>query len=526
MLSFTSTRRRVATALCSVAVLGASLVACGSSSDSSDSSSSGASGGTAAESLNIGYAGAVPPGFDPHSGAVGGFQAIFPAYDTLLHTDPDGTLKPWLATEWTFVDPTTLEFKLQDGVKFTDGTVFDAAAVKANIEYARDIEQGSGYQPFLKGITDVQVVDASTVRIVLAAPNPGLPFDFSQLPGEMVSPKALAAPTGLASEPAGTGPYVLDTEATRQGTTVAWKRNPDYWATDKNLFPYNNIVYTFGQDPTAIRNLAQAGSIDQLNLLPGDPTPTGFETVNSTSGPNSGLTGIWLDVTGTTQAALADVRVRQALNYAIDRKTIGETVYEGAATPVAAVPIPEDSSAYSDALGSMYPFDPAKAKQLLADAGFASGFSMKMLALPVAETFAQAIAANLRDVGIDAQINSVAGPDLPKEVFSGTYSSGLLLQRPTGQPGQDLAGLFSPNAFFNVHKATDPTLDEMLIKAGTLTDEAAQNTAYQEAAVHAAEQSWFAGTLMLQNISAFKSDVVKVTPPPFGEIFLYHLVTP
>ena len=525
MLSFTSTPRRVATALCTVAVLGLSLVACGSSSDSSDSSSSGASGSAAAESLNIGYTGAVPSGFDPHSGAVGSFQAIFPAYDTLLHVDADGTLKPWLATEWTFVDPTTLELKLKTGVTFTDGTVFDAAAVKANIEYARDIQQGTSYQGYLKGITDVQVVDASTVRIVLAAPNPGLPFDLSQMPGEMVSPKALAAPTGLTSQPAGTGPYLLDTEATRQGTTVAWKRNPDYWAADQNLFPYNNIVYTFG-DPTAIRNLAQAGSVDQLNLNPGDPVPTGFDTVNSNSGPNSGFTGIWLDVTGTTQAAMADVRVRQAFNYAIDRTTIGETVYEGAATAVAGVPVTNDSPAYSDALGTLYPFDPAKAKQLLADAGFASGFSIKMLALPVAETFAQAIAANLRDVGIDAQINSVAGPDLPKELFTGIYSAGLVLQRPTGQPGQDLAGLFSPNAFFNVHKADDPKLDGMLAAAGALTDVDAQNKAYQEAAVYAAGQSWFAGTLMVQNISASKSDVVKTTPPPFGEIFLYHFVTP
>jgi peptide/nickel transport system substrate-binding protein len=519
VLSSSTTLKRV-TATCGAVVLAAGLAACGSSDGDSDSSS-------ATDRLNIGYPGAAPPGFDPHSGATGGFQAIYPAYDTLLLVDAKGDLQPWLATDWTFTDPTTLELKLRDDVTFTDGTAFDAAAVKANLEYSRDIEQGGSYQPFLKAITEIEVVDPTTVNIKLAQPNPALPFDLSQEPGQMVSPKALAAPDQLATSPAGTGPYVVDDAATREGTTLAWKRNPDYWAADQDTFPYEQVVYTFGQDPTAIRNAAQAGDVDLIfSQTPGDPVPSGFDTVNSTSGGSAGFTGIWLDVTGTTQPALADVRVRQALNYAIDSETIAETVYEGAATPVPAVPVSEDSPAYSDALGDAYSYDPDKAEQLLADAGYADGFSMKMLALPIAESFAQAIAGNLRDVGIDAQINSVAGPDLPKEVFSGTYPSGLVLATATGQPGQDLGGLFSTNAFFNVHKADDPEMNQLLSAAAGEPDEAAQNSAYQEAAVYGSEQAWFAGTMILQNITAFKADVVDVTPPPFGQIYLYHYTAP
>jgi peptide/nickel transport system substrate-binding protein len=508
---------RAAVAACGAVVLTFGLAACGSSDDS------GGGSGSDTSTLNIGYTGAATPSFDPHNGATGSYQAIFPAYDTLLHVDENGDLQPWLATEWTFVDPTTLELKLRDDVTFTDGTVFDAAAVKANLEYARDIEQGTGYQTYLKGIADVQVVDPTTVRLVLAEANPGLPFDLSQNPGEMVSPKALAAPDTLAQAPAGTGPYIVDADATRQGTTLAWERNPDYWAADQDLFPYDQIVYTFGQDPTAVRNLAQAGDVDLLDLAPGDPVPTGFDSENSTSGANSGFTGIWLDVTGTNQPALKDLRVRQAINHAIDRETLAETVYEGAATPVAGVPVTEGSAAYSDELADLYAFDPDEAKSLLAEAGYADGFSMKLLALPVAESFAQAIAGNLRDVGIDAEITSVAGPDLPKQLFTGTYDAGLLLQRPTGQPGQDIAGLFSPNAFYNVHKAEDPQIAEQLGAAAAATDEGARDTAYQDTALYAADQSWFAATLLVENISAFKSDVVTVTPPPFGEIFLYHL---
>jgi peptide/nickel transport system substrate-binding protein len=506
---------RLAVAASGAVVLSLGLAACGSSDDSGSSS--------ADKTLTFGIVGGVPASYDPHSGAAGSFQSLFPAYDTLLHVDAQGDLQPWLATEWTFVDPTTLELKLQDGVTFTDGTAFDATAVKANLEYARDIAEGTGFQVYLKPITDVQVIDPTTVRIVLAQPNPGLPFDLAQLPGEMVSPKALAAPDQLSAAPAGTGPYVLDTAASRQGTTIAYKRNPDYWADDQDAFGYDQVVYTFAQDPTAIRNGAQAGDIDAFNLRPGDAVPAGFDSVNSTSGPDAGFEGLWLDVTGTNQPALKDVRVRQAINYAIDRATIAKTVFEGAATPVAAVPVTEDSSAYSDDLSKAYPFDQAKAKSLLADAGYSGGFTMKVLSLPVADAFAQAIAANLRDVGIDLDINSVAGPDLPKQLFSGTYDAGLILQRPTGEPGQDIGGLFSANAFFNVHKADDPQIDSQLASAAALSDEAARTSAYQDLVSYASDQSWFAGTVLAEQISAYRSDTVVVTPPPFGEIFLYDL---
>lgn len=515
MLQTMKTRKWLA-AVCGALALSTSLAACGGSSDNSSD------GGTKSETLRIGYVGAAPPSFDPHLGSTGSFQAIFPAYDTLLHVDANGELQPWLAEEWTFTDPTTLELKLRDDVKFTDGSAFDADAVKANIEYARDAEQGTGFQAYLKGITEVKVVDATTVELVLAAPNPGLPFDFSQNPGQMVSPKALATPEGLAKAPAGTGPYVVDDAATRAGTTLAWKRNADYWAADQDVFAFDKVVYTFGQDPSAIRNSAAAGDLDTLSLFPGDEVPSGFKSVESNSGPNAGFTGIWLDVSGNAAPALKDVRVRQALNYAIDSATIADTVYNGAATPVPAVPIPDDSLAYTDALADKYPFDPDKAKQLLADAGYADGFKVKFLALPVAEAFAQAIAGNLRDVGIDAEINSVAGPDLPGELFSGTYGVGLILQRPTGQPGQDIEGLFTANSFFNVAKADDPKMDSMLAAAASAPDDAAQETAYQELVSYAADQAWFAGTLLVKNITAVKSDVVGVTPPPFGEIWLYN----
>ncbi|GAB2965596.1 ABC transporter substrate-binding protein [Streptomyces heilongjiangensis] len=500
-------------AVCGAAALTVALTSCGSS---------GTGGSSGADDLTITLPSA-PTSLNPWSNR-NGYEVMDAPYDTLIHYSSDGRLEPWLATSWKFTDPKTLELKLQEGVKFTDGTAFDAAAVKANFQYAIDNKSGSGDQTFLQNIGSMDVVDATTIDLHLKGPNPALPYDFSQYSGAMVSPKALTAPKSLDTAPVGTGPYVLDEKATRTGLSYVFKRNPDYWAKDKKAFPFDKVTYTIATDPTAATNAAKSAQTDTLMLNPGDKVPS-FKTVTSDSGSSSGFTGIWVDTTGSNQKALADVRVRQAMNYAIDAKKVAAAVYPGSADPVPAVPVAKGNPGHSDQLASMYPYDVAKAKSLLAAAGYAKGFSIKMLSLPVGDQYAQAVAGYLKAVGITVKVENHS-TDLVQQLQSGTFPVGLLLQRLTGDPGQDFGGLFTSNAFFNVKKTSDPKIDSLLQEAAKTTDATARNGVYQKLALHAAEQAWFLGALELKTVTAYNPKTLSVSPPPRGQIHLYAYQLP
>jgi peptide/nickel transport system substrate-binding protein len=509
---------RAAVATCGAVALTVGLAACGSS----DSGGSGSSGDSA--ELTISTLGPVPAFWNPYDPGSATTTFLDPVYDTLIHYGKDGELEPWLATSWEFTDPTTLELKLRDDVTFTDGATFDADAVKANLQYAIDKKANQGDQVFLANIASMTVVDPTTIDLTLTQPNPALPYDFSQLSGYMASPKALAAPDGLQKEPVGSGPYVLDTKATRPGVSVVYTRNEDYWAADQDVFPYDKVTFSIIADPTAAKNAAATGEVDALTVQPGTDI-SGFEQVTSLSGEQAGMTGAWLDTTGTTTKALGDVRVRQALNYAIDREKLGEAAYQDTAIAVAGVPVTDEEPAFTDELGALYPYDVAKAKQLLADAGYADGFEMTMIAVPQAAQFAQAIAGQLQQIGVTVSVETHAA-DLVQAVQSGTRSSGLVLQRLTGDAGQDLANSFDPNTFFNVHHGSAPDVTALLQQAAQTSDESARNALYQQAAVAGANASWYIATLVLKTVTAYDPDVVSVEPPDRGAIHLYDYHLP
>jgi peptide/nickel transport system substrate-binding protein len=509
-------RFRAAVATAGVIAMAAGLAACGSS----DSGGGDADG----SELTIATTGPVPAFWNPWDPGSATTSFLDPVYDTLIHFGQDGELEPWLATAWTFTDPNTLQLDLRDDVTFTDGSTFDAAAVQTNLQYAIDNGANQADQTFLQNISGFTVVDDDTIDIKLTVPNPGLPYDFSQLSGYMASPKALDTPDGLKSEPIGSGPYVLDTAATRPGVSVVYTRNPDYWAADQNLFPYDKVTFSIITDPTAAKNAATSGQVDALVVQPGTDVP-GFEQVVSASGEQSGLTGAWVDMTGTVSPALGDERVRQALNYAINREQLGEVAYQDTAIAVPGVPVTPDSDGFTDQLGALYPYDPDKARQLLADAGYADGFEISMISPPQAIQFAQAIAGQLAEVGVTVNVES-HGADLVQAVQSGSRASGLVLQRLTGDVGQDLQNAFDPNAFFNVHHGEATDVTSLLAQAAQETDEAARTTLYQQAAQAGAEQSWYLATLVLQTVTAYDADVVTVSPPERGAIHLYDYQLP
>ena len=383
-------------------------------------------------------------------------------YDTLIHYSKDGQLQPWLATSWEFTDPTTLELKLRDDVTFTDGAKFDADAVKANFQYAIDHKANMSDQVFLANIASMNVVDPTTIDLTLTQPNPALRTISVRHRGTWRARRRWRLLTA-SSRSRSVGAVRARHRCQPAAYNYVFTANPDYWAADQDAFPYDKVTLSVITDPTAAKNAASTGEVDALVVQPGTEI-SGFKQVTSLSGDQAGMTGAWLDMTGTTTKALGDVRVRQALNYAIDRVKLGQAAYQDTAIAVPGVPVPEGDAAYTDELGALYPYDPAKAKQLLADAGYADGFEMTLISLPPADQFAQAIAGQLKEVGVTVNVETHSA-DLVQAVQSGTRSAGLVLQRLTGDAGQDLANSFDPNTFFNVHHGSAPEVTALLQQA-------------------------------------------------------------
>lgn len=440
-------------------------------------------------------------------------------YDTLTHLDADGNPVPWLATSWEYSDPKTLVMELREGVTFTDGEPFNADAVVANIEYAKTATPSNfAALGFLNVIDTVKAVDESTVQFDLSVPNPDLPYGFSQQAGWMVSPKALKDPASLTFAAAGTGPYLFEADQSTENQTYVFRKNPDYWA-DGEWERFDDLTVSLISDTTASDNAARSGQIDYKIVQP-ETEISGWETAVGSPSAFFGLT--IFDLEGKIAEPLGDVRVRQAMNYAIDRDVIIKEVLEGYGEVNASTPFSSDSAGYSEELDSTYSYDPEKAKELLAEAGYPNGFKLDVLSNPKWARMAQAVAGYLREIGIDVTLSEHL-TDFPEEVTSGKWAVAMGLQGVTGLPYTDVSSSMTPTATYNPLKNKDSTVDSLLAEAVTTTGEK-QEQIYGQLASHAAEQAWFVVPALTSQLHGFDPDVVEVVEPKrAGAPALYDL---
>lgn len=440
-------------------------------------------------------------------------------YDTLTHIDADGTVVPWLATSWDYSDATTLVMELRTDVVFTDGASFDAEAVKSNIEYAKSVTPSNvAAQPYLSYIQSVDVVSKSKVRFNLRAPQPDLPYGFSQQAGWMVSPTALKNPKTLADTPVGSGPYVLDKSGTTTNKTYAFTQNKNYWAAAK-WSRFEKLVVQLITDPTASNNAARSGQLDYTIVSAGTEI-NGWKIAQGSASAFFGFT--IFDTSGKISKPLGDARVRQAMNYAVDREALLKSVLDGQGVTNASTPFGPDSLGYSRNIDSYYTYDVAKAKRLLRQAGYPNGFSVKVLNNPQWDQMAQALAGYLRKVGIDVQLSN-HGDDFVQQVNSGKWAMATGLLSVTGLPYSDFTFTMTKSSSMNPLGNSNPKVNAMLAKAVAASG-AEQKRLYAQLAEYAAEQAWYVIPALSSQLHAYNPQVVKVVEPArAGAPMLYHL---
>jgi peptide/nickel transport system substrate-binding protein len=341
-------------------------------------------------------------------------------YDQLIRPTKDGTgLEPGLAESWTAnAAGTEFTFKLRDA-KFSNGSPVTADDVIASLKRAQG--EGSGWQRFFKPITRMEAVDPHTVKLGLDKPftpllNNLAMFSASILPAKLLEEKGKA----FFDQPVGSGPFTL--KSWEHGSRIVLEANPHYWQPGKPHAKQAQLL-VIGEDNSRVLQL-QAGQIDAMIDVPVNQ----IQTVGSSGGITAKVANVYrIDLVqlNTSQKPFDDPKVRQALNYAVDKEGIVKGVLFGTGTvAVSSMPI---MRYHNDAL-KPYPHDPAKAKALLAEAGHADGFSTHML-VPSSDSSAQqsaaAIQANLQDVGVKVELQLVEPGTQWDTTKSGKYETSL-----------------------------------------------------------------------------------------------------
>jgi peptide/nickel transport system substrate-binding protein len=401
--------------------------------------------------------------------------------DPLVFRDPNGNVKPHLATAWSYPDEKTLRFKIRQGVKFHNGDAMTTEDVAFTFTRLLDPKTDSRHTPTLAAIGEVKAVDAETVDFILKNPDATLLGRLSILP---VIPKkyfdSVGGTDAFGQKPVGTGPFKFVEWV--KGQRVVMEANPDYWQGPPKI---KQIIYRqISEDNTRITELL-TGTADLVNNVPpalaakvkAEPK-TELQTVR-------GLRNVYLKI-NTKKAPFTDLKVRQALNHAIDVKLIVETVLGGNAVPTpGGYEGPGVWGYFKDIDKERYPFDPNKAKALLAEAGVKPGplniISAKGRLLNDAEVV-QAIAGMLQNIGFTPQIQLLDFTVVNDE-WNRKYREELDLHLWSNANNTADADYNYSTNFYSKNTGlywSTPEMDAAILKAKTTLDTTSREAQYQE----------------------------------------------
>ena len=417
-------------------------------------------------------------------------------YDGLTRFDLDQgdtppSVEPDLAESWTSNDELTVwDFTLRDGVTFHDGTPWNADAAIYNLERYVDTGTDHFYADLaaqasfsIGAIASFEKIDDLTIRITTSSPLAILPENLATV--YFGSPTALEelGNDGFALAPVGTGPFVF--EKLTPGQSAEFSANEDYWDGAPEL---DTLVLRPIPDATARAAALQSGEVNWIE----SPTPDDVPALTSagfTLETNS-YDHTWFWILDEENGPTADVRVREALNWAIDRDSLVTNVLHDTAEAAGGV-LPRANPAYNEETDNVFGYDPERAVELLADAGYADGFEMTV-SYPTGGSgmmspgpMNTAIQADLAKVGVTVNLEPID--------FAAMMASMFAKEFPGGADAVNMSGSYLPETFWgvwfnpatspiNIGGFSSPEVDELLAKAMTIADSDERAAVYAEAA--------------------------------------------
>jgi len=405
-----------------------------------------------------------PDHLDPTAGAAAAIDEITYAnvFECLTRINSKGVVEPALAESWDISpDGKVYTFHLHAGVKFHDGTDMNADDVVFSLERAIAPDSTNAKKAQFEAIESVKKVDDTTVEVTLKRPTGNFLFNMGLGDASIVAPESAA---DNKSHPIGTGPFKFDKWV--KGDRVELVENPDYWGTKPAL---KSATFKFISDPAAATAALLAGDVDGFANFPAPEAVDQFRSDPRFTVVVGSTEGETILSTNNKRKPFDDVRVRRAMAYAIDRQAIIDGAMFGLGTPIGSH-FPPHHPAYVDLTG-LYPHDPAKAKELLAKAGYPNGFhaTLKLPPPTYARRGGEIVAAQLKEVGIDLEIIPVEWAQWLDQVFKNKDYDLTIVSH---TEAQDINIYANHDYYFNY---ANPEFDKLYAELAAEADPAKQN---------------------------------------------------
>lgn len=446
--------------------------------------------------LNVG-ATLEPEGLDPATvnGAGTPFVLLYNVYETLVRIDGEGEIRPLLARDYELSeDRLVYTFNIDPSAEFASGDKVSAEAVVESLERSRDGEGVTNQiTSKLESVSSIEALDEDTVEVTLAAPSNEWLFDMAGPAGIVYDPAGMDT---LADEPAGSGPFKFDEWST--GEFVKLTKNEDYWGTNVRV---DDVFFRYYADPNAMNTAMLSGQLDVISNL---TVPQSIEQFSDTErftvkeGTTDGEVVLGFN---HDNEALANLQVRQAINHAIDREALVDAVWGGKGMMIGSMVVPTDP--WFEDLSGTYPFDQDKARELLKEAGYESGLTLRMRVtteVPYAPSSARFVAAQLAEVGITLEVDEIDFAQWLNEVYGqGDYDLTIIAHV---EP-RDISNFANPEYYWHYD---NPEFAELIAEADVAPVEE-QVDLMKEAARKLAEDAAADWLFLLPNLVITTNDV-------------------
>ncbi len=459
----------------------------------------------------------TPTTMDPMTGR-GGSDHIFlyPACETLVDFEPKAmTPRPGLAKSWSFPDSKTIVLELQPGVTFHDDTPFDAEAVKFNLERAAG-DKRSNVRTDFNSVASVDVTGPLQVTLRLNHPDSSMLLTLSDRAGMMISPTA-AKELGVNADRKVVGTGAMRFVSLADNDSLVYTRNEKYWNIGESHL--DGIVFkTIPDISTCLRSVIAGENDFTLELSPEQkPLLDRARNVKTVITPSFRLHTVYLNY---GRKPLSDVRVRQALNYGIDRAALNKAIGLGL-NQETTTELPTEHWACDPTAAHGYPYNPDKARQLLADAGYANGCDITFLGWTELrwQKVQEVMMDQLKRAGFNLHISLGSSGDTSTRFFGPTKEGDGRIAIWSGRPDptQIYRQLFGKGGFYNAGDVETPGLEELLVETAGVDDLKARTALFSKLQHSVLDNALMLPMMFEALISAFNTKVQNYQPNLLGK---------